>query len=65
MKEKVVITVEIQRKGYSVNQCYTAMTIEELMQELSQYSKDTLVHFSRTVVKRSISVDDLLFQNNN
>lgn len=43
---KEVITIEAQREGYSINQCYKTMTVGELIQELSQYDEDTPIYFS-------------------
>lgn len=43
---KQAIIIEVQREGYSIDQCYRTMTAGELKQVLGEYEEDTPIYFS-------------------
>ena len=46
MKNESYIILETTRTGYSPDQCYSTLTVKELIQELEQYDEDLKVYFS-------------------
>lgn len=43
---KPVIIIEVEREGYSIDQCYRTMTVGELIETLSQFEENLPIYFS-------------------
>lgn len=43
---KQVVIIEVEREGYSVDQCYRTMTVGELKESLSQFEESLPIYFS-------------------
>lgn len=59
------LILNTSREGYSTSQCYTTLTVGELIEELSNYDEDTPVYFGNDrrggywYTYGSISYDDI------
>lgn len=43
---KPVVIIEVEREGYSVDQCYRTMTVGELKESLNQFEENAPIYFS-------------------
>lgn len=46
MARKMYLFIEGRRDGYTPAQCYSTMTVRELIEALENYSDDTLVYLN-------------------
>lgn len=64
-KRKMYLFIEGRRDGYTPGQCYSTMTVGELIEKLQEYNEETLVYLNNDNGYTYGSIDFASFEEGN